>query len=147
MFEFSPWQRWLISGVCVFIHAAGRRAVAPGEGRAYLDCVHELALAESLVELIREKVEESSVRVVRLEVGKLSLVIPEALTFCFQVLTQGTPMEAAVLEIEEIAGTGRCKSCGEETALEGPILSCPCGSYDLEILRGDELRLKEVEVA
>lgn len=120
--------------------------VAPEGGRAYVAAMHELALAESLVERILETVEASSVRVVRLEVGRLSLVVPAALTFCFEVVTRGTGLEEAILEIHEIAGVGRCRSCGEEVGVEGPILCCPCGSFDLEILRGNELRLKEVEV-
>jgi len=41
---------------------------------------------------------------------------------------------------------GRCRACGEEVALEAALAACPCGSFDLEILAGEGLRLDGVEV-
>lgn len=109
--------------------------------------MHELALAESLVDLILERTEGSRVQVVRLEVGKMTMVVPEALRFCFEVASKGTPLEVADLEILEVEGRGKCRTCMGEVALAGAVAFCPCGSSDVEILGGNELLLKEVEVA
>jgi hydrogenase nickel incorporation protein HypA/HybF len=41
---------------------------------------------------------------VRLEIGRLSSVMPEAIRFCFDVCARGTALEGAELEIVELAG-------------------------------------------
>jgi hydrogenase nickel incorporation protein HypA/HybF len=53
----------------------------------------------------------------------------------------------AALEIVEIPGLARCRACGSELALERPFGRCGCGGSDLEWLSGEELRVKEYEVA
>jgi hydrogenase nickel incorporation protein HypA/HybF len=81
------------------------------------------------------------------EVGKLAAVLPDALRFCFGLATENTPLSGAELEIVETAGRARCRDCGAEVALERPFGRCVCQSSDLEWLSGDELKIKELEVA
>ena len=108
--------------------------------------MHELALMESVVSAITERLGETRVTCVRIEVGRLTAVLPDALRFSFDVCAAGTPVEGAALEILEIPGQGRCRRCGNSiTALE-PHALCPCGSADLEWVGGQELRIKNVEV-
>ena len=64
--------------------------------------MHELAIAESVVATVLERTGGRQVSVVRLRVGRLSGVVPDALTFCFELATAGTPLEGATLEIEEV---------------------------------------------
>lgn len=101
---------------------------------------------ESLVTMVTEEVGDARVTTVRLEVGRLSCVVPEALLFCFDVCTYDTPLAGAVLEIIEIPGRARCRSCGESLSVDACMAACGCGSVDLDVLTGDELRLREVEV-
>lgn len=109
--------------------------------------MHELALTQSVVEAIRERLGEARVIRVRLQVGRLAAVVPDALRFCFDVCTRGTSLEGAVLEIDEIAARARCRRCGVEAELDGVIALCACGSADLEVLAGRELQIREVELA
>lgn len=108
--------------------------------------MHELALMQSLVETVREKVGDARVTALRLEVGQLTCVVPEALSFCFDVCASGTTLEGAAIEILPIEGRGRCRACRRELRVELVGAACPCGGLDVELLAGDELRLKEVEV-
>ncbi|MCW2767886.1 MAG: hypA [Nocardioides sp.] len=108
--------------------------------------MHELAIAESVVSAVLERTDRH-VSVVRLRVGQLSGVVPDALTFCFEIATVGTPLEGAVLEIEEQRGRAQCRSCGQEFSLDDAILLCPCGSADVELLAGRDLSVTSVEVA
>ncbi len=55
--------------------------------------------------------------------------------------------EGARLEIHEIPGRAQCRQCGAEVALVEPFGTCSCGSYDLQWLSGDEIQIKEMEVA
>lgn len=108
--------------------------------------MHELSLMESLVAAVCERLGDERVRTVRLEIGRLACVAPDALRFCFEVCAAATPLAGAQLEILPIDGRGRCRACGVEATLEHLTAPCSCGSFDLQLLAGDEIRLKEVEV-
>jgi hydrogenase nickel incorporation protein HypA/HybF len=108
--------------------------------------VHELGLAQEIVDVVSETVGTDRVARVVLEVGALALVLPDALRFCFDLATADTPLEGAELEIVETPGRARCRDCGGDVALTRPFGRCACGSSDLDWLSGEELRIKTVEV-
>ena len=108
--------------------------------------MHELALMESIVATIEAKVYPARVERVRLQVGQLAGVLPTALRFCFDVCARETALEDAVLEIQEIEGKGRCRTCGRDVPMDSFLALCPCGSADLDVVAGQELRIKNVEV-
>jgi hydrogenase nickel incorporation protein HypA/HybF len=66
--------------------------------------VHELAITESLAELVAERTSGRRVVRVNVRVGSRSGLVPEAMRFCFDVVTAGTPIEGAELVIEETGG-------------------------------------------
>lgn len=108
--------------------------------------MHELSLTMSLLELVAEEARGRRVRRVVVEIGKLSGVVPDAVRFAFEVCIAGTVAEGAALSIVETPGRGRCNVCGAETSLETLLGTCPCGSVDLALVSGQELRLRELEV-
>ena len=108
--------------------------------------MHELALAESLVDTVQERIDRP-VRTIRLEVGALTCVMPEALRTCFDVCVRGTRLEGATLEILAIPARARCNTCRAESIVDGRLPLCLCGSADLHVLTGHELRVREVELA
>ena len=108
--------------------------------------MHELAIAENIVDAICEHADGRRVRRVTVRIGTLTAVVPEAMRFCFDLACEGTMAEGAALEIEERAGAGRCRSCGAEVVLTDPILLCPCGSADLSVTAGRELEIVSMEV-
>jgi len=109
--------------------------------------MHELAITQEIVEIVRQRAGERKVRRVVIEIGKLSAVLPDAVRFCFDLCTEGTPAQGAILEIFEPAGRARCRSCGGEVTLDRPFGRCGCGSSDLDWISGEELRVREMEVA
>jgi len=54
--------------------------------------MHELAVTQSVVDAVRQRTGEQRVLEVRLRVGRLSGVLPDALRFCFDLVTDGTPL-------------------------------------------------------
>lgn len=108
--------------------------------------MHELAITDGVVQLVRERLGDQRVARVRLEIGRLTAVEPEAMRFCFDVCTRGTSLDGAALEIDEVAARVRCARCGGEREVPDGIPICACGSADVEIVAGNELRIKEVEV-
>jgi hydrogenase nickel incorporation protein HypA/HybF len=112
--------------------------------------MHEMSLAEGIVELIEEAATRegfSSVKLVVLEVGQLSTVEPEALAFCFDAATRGSIAEGARLEIDNVPGQGVCLQCGADAEMENLYDPCPkCGAFGLRVTGGTEMRVKELEV-
>ena len=74
--------------------------------------MHELSIAQSIVEMVCERAGEARVHRLTLVIGKLSAVMPDALRFCFDVCAEGTVLEGAALEIIEPRGRGRCPIAG-----------------------------------
>ena len=109
--------------------------------------MHELAIVEGVVDQVTTRLPEARICSVRLEIGALSGVVPDALRFCFDLATEGTTMEGASLEITEIPGRCRCRACGGEFSAGSLVPLCPCGSADVAVLSGQELKIASVRVA
>ncbi|MDR3417330.1 MAG: hydrogenase maturation nickel metallochaperone HypA [Nevskia sp.] len=108
--------------------------------------MHELGVVMAIIDTVVERCEGARVNRVVLQVGKLSAVQPDALRFCFDLATEGSLVEGASLDIVEVPGSGRCRTCATVLALDQPYAQCRCGGSDIEWLSGDELRIVEIEV-
>ena len=89
----------------------------------------------------------SSIRKLRVRVGALSGVEPDALRFAFEALSPGTPAEGAALEIDPAPVRMACDRCG--AAYEASLFryACPsCGSSAGDIVGGTEVELLSIEV-
>ncbi|MEV0030143.1 hydrogenase maturation nickel metallochaperone HypA [Nocardia sp. NPDC050793] len=109
--------------------------------------MHEMAITQSVVDTVCEHAAGRRVHSVTVEVGALCAIVPEAMRFCFELATEGTDAEGAALVIQTVPGTAVCRSCGADFALADLILLCPCGSADVEIRSGRELRIRTMEVS
>jgi len=112
--------------------------------------LHELSLTQSLIEIAEEhaRLEQATVITsLTMEIGTLSGVIPEAVEFAFEACSKGTLAEGATLDIRRIPALGRCQQCAQECAMESLLDGCSaCGSYVLDILKGQEMALIELEI-
>jgi len=113
--------------------------------------MHEMSLAQNVREIIEQAARDqgfSQVTTVWLEIGRLSCVEQEAMRFCFTAAMQGSVAEDAQLEIIDTPGRGLCPKCSHEAEIENVYDACPqCGSYGLQLVAGDAMRVKELEVA
>jgi hydrogenase nickel incorporation protein HypA/HybF len=109
--------------------------------------MHELAITESVVAAVTDKLPDAKVTLVRLEIGALSGVVADSVRFCFDLVTEGTNLEGATLEITEPQASCRCRECGANFPASGVIVLCPCGSADVAVLSGADLRILSVQVA
>ncbi len=112
--------------------------------------MHEMSIAQSLIEIIEEEMRKHDakfLRAVRLKIGQLSAVVPESLSFCFDVITAGTPLEGAELIMEIVPLKGVCRTCGQTFDIENYAFSCPeCRSTGIETVSGQDLSIVEMEV-
>jgi len=110
--------------------------------------MHELAISEAIVSEVCDHVGAARVQRVVVEIGKLSAVVPDAVRFCFDLAAKGTVVEDAALEILEPPGVATCRACAARVELADALaIACDrCGAIDLEVVSGNELRIKYVEV-
>jgi hydrogenase nickel incorporation protein HypA/HybF len=112
--------------------------------------MHELSIAQSVLEIAQASIPapfDQKVRSIKVQIGRLSGVVPDSLEFCFMAIAQGTPLQGALLEMEQIPFIFKCRSCGASTESEVGIVVCDsCGGVDTEVLSGTELRVVEIEL-
>lgn len=112
--------------------------------------MHEVSLTRNLVEIAEDHARSSGydkILSVSVAVGELSGVVAEAMEFCFETVTRGTLLEDGELIIQRIPGRKSCLDCRHQFAADNMTFQCPaCGSYLLDTVQGDELKILEMEV-
>jgi hydrogenase nickel incorporation protein HypA/HybF len=109
--------------------------------------MHELAIAQSVIDIARRHAGGRRVLKVELRVGHLRQVVPTALAFNFELVAQGTEVEGAELEMQTVPAAGVCRECGARSELYSFPLQCDaCRSFDLEIVAGEELIVESLEL-
>lgn len=109
--------------------------------------MHEMAITQSVVDAVCEHAAGRRVHSVRVQVGALCAVVPDAMEFCFGLAAEGTAADGARLDLDVQPGSALCRTCGDEFPLPDLILLCPCGSADVEVLTGKDLRILSMEVS
>ncbi len=109
--------------------------------------MHELSIAQAVVDVASRHAAGRRVSKVELRVGHLRQVVPSALEFAFELVAEGTVLEGAELMIEDVPARGRCRSCAGETVMrEFPLQCSHCGGMDLELEAGEELLVDALEL-
>jgi hydrogenase nickel incorporation protein HypA/HybF len=109
--------------------------------------MHELSIADAVVTIASRHAAGRKVARVELRVGHLRQVVPDSLTFAFELVSAGTELEGAELVIEEVPASVRCNACAAETVLEEfPAHCAVCGALDVEVTGGDELLVEALEI-
>lgn len=112
--------------------------------------MHEMSIAHSLIEIVKEEMiknDASVLKTVRVHIGQMSAIVPESLSFCFDVMTSGTELEGARLLMDIIPLQGVCRDCKGEFDIKDYVFLCPqCGSRNIETLTGRDLSIVEMEV-
>jgi len=109
--------------------------------------MHELSIAEALVQIATRHAAGRRVTKVEVKVGQLRQVVPSALELAFELVAAGTPAEGSKLELEQVVAEGRCRGCGAETLMSGFPLACAdCGGLDVDVIAGEELSVEALEL-
>lgn len=106
-----------------------------------------MALSSAIAATAEKHARGRPVKVVSLRVGKLRQVIPESLSFYFDIVTRGTVCEGARLEQEIVPARLRCASCEHEWEPDFPEFRCPaCVHAEVSVLSGQEFEVESIEV-
>lgn len=114
------------------------------------EVMHEVSIMEEAVRLAVDTAKAKGagrVSGLRLRVGTLSGVVPEAMQFAFDVVCRGTIAEGARLEIESVPAICWCAECQVEFECADWLNECPqCHSVSGDLRRGRELEIESVEM-
>jgi len=112
--------------------------------------MHEMSLCESILDILKEQAARdrfTRVKRVSVDIGPLSCVEPEALQFGFDVVMKGSLAEGAALIISRRPAEALCLSCFKTVPVRQRFDCCPeCGSEALQVVSGEELKIRELEV-
>ena len=113
--------------------------------------MHELSIAEALIEQVEREVERAGqpgrVLKVELSIGRLTGVHADSLLFAFGLLAPGTRLEKAEVRIREPQAVCVCHGCRQQTEIHELVIVCPaCGSGEVVIDGGRDLLLESIEV-
>lgn len=112
--------------------------------------VHEVSICVAAVRAAEAKALELGGRriaVLRLRIGALAGVVPEAMEFAYPVVCRGTLAEGSRLEVEHVPVRCQCESCEAEFEPEGAVYACPtCGRPSSRIVSGRELELAQIQL-
>jgi hydrogenase nickel incorporation protein HypA/HybF len=113
--------------------------------------MHEISIMEQTLEMALELAIQqgaSSIHSLKMRVGSMSGVVPEALEFAFDIVIQGTIADGATLEIETVPVICYCSKCKLEFQALDLFYECPlCGQISSQVLSGREIELTSMEVS
>lgn len=112
--------------------------------------MHEFSIALNIVEIAEETAKANnakSVNEVEIDVGDLSGVIYEALEFAMQSAVKGTLLENSSIRLNRIKALAKCNNCNNDFEPGDLPAACSnCGSFDISIVRGKEMRVKSINI-
>jgi hydrogenase nickel incorporation protein HypA/HybF len=109
--------------------------------------MHELAIADAVARIACAHAGDRRVTRVEVKVGHLRQVVPASLAFSFELVSAGTQLEGAELDIEEVPAAVRCRDCAQESQVDGFPLHCrACGGLEVEVIGGEELLVDSLEL-
>jgi len=112
--------------------------------------MHELSVAQNIIEIIQQSVPEpewNRVRVVHIKIGAVAGIVPDSLEFSFQAITAESALCNARMITEYIPFLVHCRTCNTDTENDDGFGICgKCGSADIQILSGTELQIKDIEL-
>jgi len=109
--------------------------------------VHEIGLCQSVLAAVEGKAGGRRVTGVRLRVGALHRVGPEAFDQTFSLVASGSVADGADVDVVVVPVEGHCRGCGQDWEAEDQLPLCPeCGSTDVALTGGDDLVLESLEI-
>jgi len=111
--------------------------------------VHELSLCGSIANIVTRHAAGRPVSVIHVQVGQLRQVVPDTLVFCWELVSEGTPLAGSRIDVEGVPARMRCRACGHVAEVgDLPVFACrDCGSIDAEVIAGEEFMVTSLDLA
>jgi len=113
--------------------------------------MHELSIVENIISIANETTQShhgKTVDSIELDIGQLAGIEMGAFDFAWDIATQNTVLENAERKINRMSGRAQCLLCNTEFNIKQYLDFCPnCGSYQKEILSGNDLKVKRITLS
>jgi hydrogenase nickel incorporation protein HypA/HybF len=109
--------------------------------------MHELSIAEAVVAIAEDHARGRRVTSVEVKIGRLRQVVPSALEFSWELVSEGTAAEGSELVIVDVPVRLACRDCTAVSRAEEFPLVCPsCSSSAVDVVAGEELHVEALEL-
>lgn len=108
--------------------------------------MHEVSICTALAAIVERHADGRPVARVHLDVGHLRQVVPDTLRFSWELVVADTALAGSQLEITHVPAVIACRDCQARTTLEAPVFRCPCGSAAVDVVAGDELVVRSLDL-
>lgn len=112
--------------------------------------MHELPITQSILNICLQYADEAQatrITDIHVVIGQLSTFVDESIQMYWDIISAGTIAVGATLHFERIPAGVHCLDCGTTYPLDTRDFLCPtCGSIQGEIIAGDELYVKSIDV-
>lgn len=112
--------------------------------------MHEVGIMQSVLQIAEQQASKSGasrILEIRMRVGRMTGIVPEALDHAFAVLRDGTTAAGARLDVEFVPGAFWCRPCAVEFESDDLVGGCPtCHEPSFDMRRGRELEVVSLEV-
>jgi len=110
--------------------------------------MHEIGIATEIISIVEKEASQrglDGIKEIKLKIGSLAGIDPEALKFGFEAATADTRLANARLNIQWLPARGKCRVCGREFEIDDLVFLCPhCESADVELIQGEELDIVHI---
>jgi len=112
--------------------------------------MHEVAIAEEIRDIVLKKLDKHKAKKVcgiKLVIGELTTIVPDALLFALEVVSEKTPMKGAKIHIKTIKTKAKCAKCKKEFEVADFNYTCPkCRNQDVKVTAGREMIIQTIEM-
>jgi hydrogenase nickel incorporation protein HypA/HybF len=110
--------------------------------------MHELSLCGAIYDIADRAAGGREVSVIHLQVGRLRQVIPDTLTYCWEMVSEDTALAGSRLDVDYRPVTLTCRDCAEVTTLSTDLLLLcgACGAGDVTVTSGEELLVTSLDL-
>jgi hydrogenase nickel incorporation protein HypA/HybF len=112
--------------------------------------MHELPITQSILEITLRHAQQAHanrVASINLVIGQLASVVDDSVQFYWDMISEGTIAQGALLNFERKAVVLKCLNCENEYTPAGESFACPnCQSESIKIISGEEFYLESIEV-
>jgi hydrogenase nickel incorporation protein HypA/HybF len=113
--------------------------------------MHELSIARDIASIVCELIpspDRPRIRTINVDVGEMSGVVPDSLSFCYEAVAEEMSLPSKALRIRRVPFRCSCRACGGDFSNDSGIVICPaCGSTDVDVHSGRELRVTTIDIA
>ncbi|MCL2437573.1 MAG: hydrogenase maturation nickel metallochaperone HypA [Coriobacteriia bacterium] len=111
--------------------------------------MHEMSIMQSVLDAAFEALKQSGetrITEISLTIGEQTDIQEIPLNFAFDALKQNTPARNARLRVKMFSTRSHCNDCAADFDHDRFSMLCPiCGSVDIALLTGRELRIDGME--